>query len=209
MDANLMWVPLALGRDVPPMFTRAVHFEGRELVLWRSADGALQLWEDRCPHRGMRLSLGFVRGNSLNCLYHGWEYRADSVCVRIPAHPGLQVPSTIKTRAFPVIEAAGMVWTTDNVASTALPQLPPSTPLASLAVDAPPDLILAICAAPPQAGAQLFAFQRDDVVFHTGWHEPAPGRTMLHAATRTAADPARAIRLLRDLRDEAETRRAA
>ena len=91
-----MWIPIALQKDVPPETTRAVILSGEERVVWRAADGAVQIWEDRCPHRGMRLSLGFVRGNALNCLYHGWEYSAAGPCVRIPAHPDLAVPPTIR-----------------------------------------------------------------------------------------------------------------
>ena len=85
------WTPIALGRDVPAGVTRAVLLDGRELVIWRGNGGA-HVWEDRCPHRGMRLSLGFVRDNSLNCLYHGWQYGASSSCIRIPAHPTWQWP---------------------------------------------------------------------------------------------------------------------
>ena len=63
-----MWVPIALGRDVPRATTRAVILGGEELVAWRAEGGAVAIWEDRCPHRGMRLSFGFVRGDS--CLLY-------------------------------------------------------------------------------------------------------------------------------------------
>ncbi|GIS36806.1 MAG: hypothetical protein Ct9H90mP8_2260 [Pseudomonadota bacterium] len=29
--------------------------------------------DNRCPHRGTRLSLGFFSGKQLACLYHGWQ----------------------------------------------------------------------------------------------------------------------------------------
>ena len=80
------WIPIALSRDVPVGVTRAVIVDTREVMIWRGEDGVAQVWEDRCPHRGMRLSLGFVRGNALNCLYHGWQYGAGANCLRIPAH---------------------------------------------------------------------------------------------------------------------------
>jgi len=61
---------------------------GREdLVVWRSASGVLSAWENRCPHRGMRLSHGFVRGESLACAYHGWHFECSGRCHYIPAHP--------------------------------------------------------------------------------------------------------------------------
>src|ERR1700712_4572612 len=104
-----MWVPIALSRDVPKGVTRAVILDGEELVAWRAEAGTMQVWEDRCPHRGMRLSYGFIRGERLNCLYHGWEYGADASCRRIPAHPDLTVPPTIKAKAYEATESGGLV----------------------------------------------------------------------------------------------------
>ena len=36
-----MWVPIALGRDVPKGTTRAVIVEGRELARWRGDGGSV------------------------------------------------------------------------------------------------------------------------------------------------------------------------
>ena len=105
IDRPMPWTAIALSRDVPPENTRAVKVDGREIVIWRGADGEAHVWEDRCPHRGMRLSFGFVRGTVLNCLYHGWRYGASGSCAGIPAHPDLTVPPTIKANAFPVRES--------------------------------------------------------------------------------------------------------
>lgn len=199
-----MWVPIALGRDVPAGITRAVLLDEEELVIWRAETGSVQVWEDRCPHRGMRLSFGFVRGNSLNCLYHGWQYGAGSSCQRIPAHPDLAVPPTIKAKAYPVAEAAGLIWTR-TTGDEPLPELPDAAALASLAVDTTPEALLALCAAAPQGNAQIFAAELAGTTFHIGWHEPAEGRVMLHATTRSPAHPATALAALRTLRARAET----
>ena len=84
---------------------------GQPLALWRSADGQPQAWEDRCPHRGVRLSLGRVVGNHLACAYHGWQYAAgDGRCAAIPAMPRDPVPGRVCARTFPVREMQSMVW---------------------------------------------------------------------------------------------------
>jgi phenylpropionate dioxygenase-like ring-hydroxylating dioxygenase large terminal subunit len=202
-----MWVPIALGRDVPKGTTRAVIVEGRELALWRGDSGSVQVWEDRCPHRGMRLSYGFVRGDSLNCLYHGWEYGTGASCRRIPAHPDLEVPQTIKAKAFPVAEAAGMIWTRDS-GDEPMPGLPDAKPLVSLAIDAPPELVLMVSAAVPQGGAQIFADEIDGMTFHIGWHEVGTSKTMLHCTTRGTVEPTVALEAMRSLRARAERRAA-
>jgi phenylpropionate dioxygenase-like ring-hydroxylating dioxygenase large terminal subunit len=104
-----MWTPIALSRDIPNGSTRAVILDGRELVIWRAESGAARVWEDRCPHRGMRLSFGFVRGETLNCLYHGWQYGASGSCRKIPAHPDLTVPPTIRANAYASTETGGFI----------------------------------------------------------------------------------------------------
>jgi phenylpropionate dioxygenase-like ring-hydroxylating dioxygenase large terminal subunit len=184
------WIPIALARDVPAGTTRAVLLEGRELVIWRGEDTA-HVWEDRCPHRGMRLSLGFVRDNSLNCLYHGWQYGASSSCIRIPAHPDLTVPPTIRANAYEAAEAGGLVWVR-LAGEGELPALPDATPVLSFAVEVDgldgPSLTI------PFEGGQLVL----------RWHRAGPGRIMVHAVLLGAGDVLRAAAFLRGMRDEME-----
>lgn len=189
------WVPIALGRDVPKETTRAAIVEGQELVIWRGADGATHVWEDRCPHRGMRLSFGFVRENALNCLYHGWQYGAGASCQRIPAHPDLTVPPTIKANAFEAVETGGMVWV--KMGEGELPAMPERRPVASLAVET------AAFAEPT-----LFTLPLDGSL-HVGWHRVSANKIMLHGALAGDGNIAAAIRVLRGLRTELEQRAAA
>lgn len=42
---------------------------GEDLVLWHNGDKVLA-WQDFCPHRGARLSLGWVEKDTLVCPYH-------------------------------------------------------------------------------------------------------------------------------------------
>lgn len=68
------WTPIALSADLLPGTVIPARIGLRDLALWRSQSGRLAVWEDRCPHRGMRLSHGFVRGEALSCFCHGWSY---------------------------------------------------------------------------------------------------------------------------------------
>ncbi len=103
-------VVVALSRDILPGTSIGVRVSDVEYVVWRDAAGKAHIWEDRCPHRGMKLSLGFVRGDRIACLYHGWEYGTDGVCKKIPAHPDLPVPDSITVETFGVKENSGLVW---------------------------------------------------------------------------------------------------
>lgn len=90
-----------------------------EIALWRSADGSAQAWENRCPHRSVRFTLGQVLGDRLSCAYHGWQYMAgNGQCVGIPAHPSMAAPKNVCAKVYRVVEAGGMVWVNLN------PQVP-------------------------------------------------------------------------------------
>lgn len=104
------WFPVALADQIAPESSHPVVLDGYGLAVWRSRGGAVHAWEDRCPHRGMRLSFGFVRGEALTCLYHGWQFAESGQCRKIPAHPDLDPPKTICARAYPTATAHGIVY---------------------------------------------------------------------------------------------------
>lgn len=78
------WYVVAKSTDIPPGVPVAVKALGRELVLWRS-DSELHCVEDRCPHRGARLSCGRVVGPNLSCRYHGVLVDGAGTIVAVPA----------------------------------------------------------------------------------------------------------------------------
>ena len=47
----------------------------QHIAVWRDTDGTVHATEDRCPHRGARLSLGWNLGDRVACWYHGIEVR--------------------------------------------------------------------------------------------------------------------------------------
>lgn len=105
------WHPVGLSHSVEAGSSAGTRLFGQELAVWRDIKGVAHVWEDRCPHRGMKLSFGFVRGDHIACLYHGWQYNRAGHCQYIPAHPDLDVPNTIKVPVYPAQERNGMIWT--------------------------------------------------------------------------------------------------
>jgi len=106
------WHPVARSAELRPGANIVAGFaKGQELALWRSADGAPQAWENRCPHRSVRFTLGHVMEDRLSCAYHGWQYAAGSgQCTRIPAHPDMPPPRNVCAKVFSAVDAAGMLW---------------------------------------------------------------------------------------------------
>lgn len=95
------------------------------MALWRSSAGAVQAWEDRCPHRGVPLSMGRIEGEQLACAYHGWQYAAqDGRCKFIPAMPNQPVPGKVCVKTYAVLERQGLVWV--NQSTSAAGDEPPA-----------------------------------------------------------------------------------
>ncbi len=132
------WIPVALSADLPAATVVPAHTPSGILALWRSESGKLTALADRCPHRGMRLSYGFVRGEALSCIYHGWSYGRTGQCQRIPAHPDLTPPAAIKAASYATEERNGVIWIAQNEPQEPPPTLDGFKPLRSmpLAVDA-------------------------------------------------------------------------
>jgi ferredoxin-NADP reductase/nitrite reductase/ring-hydroxylating ferredoxin subunit len=79
--------------------------------VWRDDRGLVNVWENRCPHRGLRLSLGINTGTELRCQYHGWTYESQSgACTHVPAHPDLSEPSKACALVVATVEQEGFIW---------------------------------------------------------------------------------------------------
>ncbi len=105
------WFPVCRGEEAAPRHIVHTALLGQELAVWRADDGTVNAWENRCPHRGVRLSVGTNLGDRLKCRYHGWTYESGSgQCVDRPAHPGEEPPSLVRAQRFPCAEVDGYVW---------------------------------------------------------------------------------------------------
>ena len=132
------WIPVALSHVIEAGTSAGALIDGAELVVWRDRKGTAHIWEDRCPHRGMRMSFGFVRGDHIACLYHGWQYDAAGQCRHIPAHPDLEVPATIRIATYAAEERNGIIWTclAEDADIAGIPDAAgTATPVRSLYVD--------------------------------------------------------------------------
>ncbi len=107
------WQPIAASTDLVPRHVFHAKLLGQEFAVWRADDGNVNVWENRCLHRGVRLSIGMNDGAELKCQYHGWRYANRSAsCTYIPAHPANAPARQVTNRIFPVVEHEGLVWST-------------------------------------------------------------------------------------------------
>jgi phenylpropionate dioxygenase-like ring-hydroxylating dioxygenase large terminal subunit len=104
------WHPVAASARLPGGALVPVRLLDRELVLWRSSEGQAHAWQDRCPHRGTRLSIGRVEADQVICAYHGWRFAASGRCTHFPALPALTPPENACARSYRVQERYGLIW---------------------------------------------------------------------------------------------------
>jgi phenylpropionate dioxygenase-like ring-hydroxylating dioxygenase large terminal subunit len=104
------WHAIALVEALPPGSLQQVRLLDKDLVIWRGIDTSIQVWEDRCPHRSVRLSGGKVVDNTLVCPYHGMVYNAAGACIKVPAHPDYVPPRQACVKQYPVQEQYGLVF---------------------------------------------------------------------------------------------------
>jgi nitrite reductase/ring-hydroxylating ferredoxin subunit len=80
---------------------------GTEAVLYRTASGQVRLAEAYCPHLGAHIGLGgAVRGELIQCPFHGLGFGPDGQCV---SSPDGRPPRTARLRMFDTREVDGVI----------------------------------------------------------------------------------------------------
>lgn len=206
-DTADSWTPVALSTDLPPGTVMPAWTTAGPIALWRSQSGRTAASSDRCPHRGMRLSHGFVRGEALSCIYHGWSYSPAGGCIRIPAHPGLVPPETIRVAVQHVEESDGVIWVAAGQPATPPPGLDDLVPLRSLTAEAGIAAIEAVAGAKAGADGSVRIGDAPEVRLLLA---PQGGRTLIHVMVGRESGPAERIKASRTaeaVRRRAEERR--
>ena len=92
--------------EADALFSRTVC--GKPIVFWRSHDGVVHAFDDRCCHRGLPLSCGRREGDNVRCMYHGFLYDQRGICIEIPGQERVQAKARVKSYA--VHESHRWVW---------------------------------------------------------------------------------------------------
>ncbi len=119
------WYAATLAADIGDKpFPRTIC--GEPIVFFRTETGRIGALEDRCSHRHAPLSFGAVKGETIECGYHGFMFDCAGACTHIPGQAS--VPPRAAIRSYPVVERAGwlFVWIGDaeQADETLLPDLP-------------------------------------------------------------------------------------
>jgi 5,5'-dehydrodivanillate O-demethylase len=103
------WLAIDRGVDLKPGEVKPIRIMSEDYALYRGADGRAQVIEYRCPHRGAQMHLGWVEGNDIRCVYHGWKFDCTGQCLEQPAEePGFA--RKVKMRTWPTREHMGLIF---------------------------------------------------------------------------------------------------
>ena len=91
-------------KDKPLGITRF----GESLVVWRDSSGQVNVFQDSCPHRLAKLSLGEIKDSCIVCPFHGFEYDSDGKCRYVPETKAAAVNLTV--HKYQTVEQYGFIW---------------------------------------------------------------------------------------------------
>lgn len=107
------WIPACVSSQLEPDgVPLRVRLLGRDFVAFRTSDGRVGFFDERCPHRGVSLALARNEGHGLRCIFHGWKIDVSGKVVDVPAHsPNPEAfAAKIRVNHYPIHEGGGIVW---------------------------------------------------------------------------------------------------
>jgi phenylpropionate dioxygenase-like ring-hydroxylating dioxygenase large terminal subunit len=84
---------------------------GQDFVLFRDSQGVARCLSNTCTHRGGSLAGGKIKGDCVQCPYHGWQFDGEGHCTRIPSlGKDAKIPGRTRIDAYPTVEQYGLVF---------------------------------------------------------------------------------------------------
>jgi len=78
------------------------------VVFYRGDSGQIVALDNRCCHRGAKLSQGRIEGDCVRCMYHGLKFDPSGKCVQIPGQD--RIPPQLGVKSYPVVEKQHCMW---------------------------------------------------------------------------------------------------
>ena len=107
---RMFWHPVLLAEELKPGQALPLEIMSEKFTLYRGEGGQPHAVAHHCAHRGAQLSLGYVEGDCVRCLYHGWKFDPQGQCVEQPAEHGEGFAREIRIRSYPVVEYLGLLF---------------------------------------------------------------------------------------------------
>ena len=105
------WYRIADSAEIDAAALSTHSFFGRELVGFRTGDGAVSVLDAHCPHLGAHLGVGgAIQDDCVVCPFHGWSFDTEGNNVDIPYRT--EINRKARLRIYPAQDWCGlvMVW---------------------------------------------------------------------------------------------------
>ncbi|WP_371169333.1 Rieske 2Fe-2S domain-containing protein [Aliiroseovarius sp. 2305UL8-7] len=102
------WYVAAWSKDIGREL-KAETFLGENVVLYRQQDGRPVALENACPHRKLPLSEGNLKGDTVECGYHGLTFDCSGTCVAAPTQAHA-IPRRAVVKSYPVVDRYRLLW---------------------------------------------------------------------------------------------------
>lgn len=123
------WYVAGLSAEFPKETLSGHVIAKRPIVMWRTREGEVVAYDDRCAHKRFPLSKGrLMPDGTLQCAYHGLRYDTSGQCVMVPSHPDGRIPPQARIGRYPVQEQDGLVWIWPGDPAKATSRKPPRLP---------------------------------------------------------------------------------
>jgi 5,5'-dehydrodivanillate O-demethylase len=103
------WQPVAIAEKIAPGRAYPLRILNEELTIYRGQSGEPHLVGSRCAHRSTILHTGWVEGNEIRCMYHGWKYDGTGQCTERPAERDTG-SINVRIAGYPTREYAGLIF---------------------------------------------------------------------------------------------------
>ena len=104
------WYPVCTADELTDEKPLPVKLLGLNFVAFRDSEGTPHVLSDTCIHRGGSLGHGKIKGDCVECPYHGWQFAGDGRCTHIPSEADTKPPGRAKVDAYPTEERYGIVF---------------------------------------------------------------------------------------------------
>ena len=108
------WFQVAYTDELKNGDVKPLKYFGKDLVLWRSESGEVNLFDAFCPHLGAHLGHGGkVKGEEIECPFHAWRFGQEGKCTAVPYAKSL--PRKAALQKWHTKEIAGMIMAWHHV----------------------------------------------------------------------------------------------
>ena len=103
------WYRAFNSEDIQIGESKYIKIFGKDIAVFRGEDGKVNAIDAFCPHLGANLGIGGkVKGNCVECPFHGWKFDGKGTCTSIP-YTTSKIPNAANTNSWPVHEYADMI----------------------------------------------------------------------------------------------------